>query len=151
MRASKIVALTNSLFARTETLTVRRVLTAEEVRSLPAAAFENPSTISLTDEEELFQRVTVDDLKAHRGTSAVIVGDHQPPVVHAWAHAINESLGNVGKTVTYTEPVKANPVNQTESLKDLVGDIHAGKVDALFILAATRPTMHPPILDLRMC
>ncbi len=50
------------------------------------------------------------------------------------AHAINANLGNVGKTVFYTDPVDANPVNQTESLKDLVADMRAGKVDLLVIL-----------------
>ena len=64
----------------------------------------------------------------------VIAGDHQPPAVHALAHAINQALGNVGKTVFYTDPVDANPVNQTESLKDLVADMRGGKVDMLIIL-----------------
>jgi MoCo/4Fe-4S cofactor protein with predicted Tat translocation signal len=74
------------------------------------------------------------DLQEHKGASVVIVGDHQPPAVHALAHAINESLGNVGKTVFYTEPVDANPVNRTESLKKLVQDMQGGKVDMLLIL-----------------
>src|ERR1700732_1442454 len=39
------------------------------------------------------------DLLAHRGSGLVIVGDHQPPSVHALAHAVNQVLGNVGKTV----------------------------------------------------
>ncbi len=47
---------------------------------------------------------------------------------------MNQALGNVGKTVFYTDPVDANPVNQTESLKDLVADMRAGKVDMLVIL-----------------
>src|SRR5207249_4920322 len=55
----------------------------------------------------------VRDLQAHRGSSLVIAGDSQPPVVHALAHAMNHALGNVGKTVVYTDPVEANPVNQT--------------------------------------
>ena len=70
----------------------------------------------------------------HQGSSVVIVGDHQPPAVHALAHAINAKLGNVGKTVFYTDPVDANPVNQTESIKDLVADMRGGKVDLLVIL-----------------
>ena len=64
----------------------------------------------------------------------MIAGDHQPPAVHALAHAINQTLGNVGKTVFYTDPVDANPINQTESLKDLVADMRAGKVDILLIM-----------------
>jgi len=74
------------------------------------------------------------DLQAHAGSSAVIVGDHQSPAVHALAHAINQKLGNVGKTVFYTDPVDANPVNRNESLKALVQDMRGGKVDLLLIL-----------------
>ncbi len=64
----------------------------------------------------------------------MLAGDHQPPVVHSLAHYVNERLGNVGKTVFYSDPVDANPVNQTESIKDLVADMNAGKVDLLIIL-----------------
>ena len=74
------------------------------------------------------------ELQSHRGSSVVIAGDHQPPAVHALAHAINQALGNIGKTVFYTDPVDANPVNQTASLKDLVADMRGGKVDILIIL-----------------
>ena len=76
----------------------------------------------------------ISDLNAHRGSSVVIAGDHQPPALHAVAHAINQFLGNVGKTVVYTDPVDANPVNQTESLRDLVADMRGGKVDMLIIM-----------------
>jgi MoCo/4Fe-4S cofactor protein with predicted Tat translocation signal len=84
------------------------------------------------------------DICAHRGSSIVIVGDHQSPSVHAIAHEINAQLGNVGKTVFYTDPVNANPVNQTESIKDLVADIHAGKVDLLVILGGN-PAYDAPV------
>ena len=74
------------------------------------------------------------DLHSRAGSSVIIVGDHLPPEVHAQAHRMNASLGNVGKTVFYTEPVSANPINQIESLKDLVADMRGGKVDLLVIL-----------------
>ena len=74
------------------------------------------------------------DLHAHQGSSVVIAGDHQPPAVHALAHAMNAKLGNVGKTVFYTDTVEANPANQAESIKDLVADMGGGKVDLLVIL-----------------
>src|ERR1700722_15216748 len=54
-----------------------------------------------------------------RGAGVVIPGDHQSPLVHALAHAMNQSRGNVGKTVFYTDTVNANPVNHTESIKYL--------------------------------
>jgi molybdopterin-containing oxidoreductase family iron-sulfur binding subunit len=74
------------------------------------------------------------DLLAHKGSSVVMVGDHQSPAVHALAHAMNQMLGNVGKTVFYTDPVDANPVNRNDSLHALVEDMRAGKVDLLLIL-----------------
>jgi MoCo/4Fe-4S cofactor protein with predicted Tat translocation signal len=81
-----------------------------------------------------FLQALAGDLSHRRGLSVVIAGDHQPPVVHAVTHAINQALGNVGQTVFYTDPVNANPINQTDSLKDLLADMYAGKVDMLFIL-----------------
>ena len=57
------------------------------------------------------------------------------------------TLGNVGKTVFYTDPVDANPVNQTESMKDLVADMHAGKVDLLIILGGNPAYDAPADLD----
>jgi molybdopterin-containing oxidoreductase family iron-sulfur binding subunit len=76
------------------------------------------------------------DLTAHRGSSIVIAGEQQPPVVHALAHAMNASLGNVGKTVEYTDPIEANPVNEFDSLKDLVADLQAGRAQVVIILDA---------------
>ena len=61
-----------------------------------------------------------EDLEAHRGASLVIVGDQQPPAVHALAHAINATLGNVGQSVRYSEPVEARPTNQTSEIAGLV-------------------------------
>jgi MoCo/4Fe-4S cofactor protein with predicted Tat translocation signal len=85
-------------------------------------------------DQQKFANAVLHDLRNHPGSSVVIAGDHQPPVVHALAHAINAKLGNVGKTVFYTDPVDTNPVNQFESVKDLVADMRGGKVDMLFIM-----------------
>jgi MoCo/4Fe-4S cofactor protein with predicted Tat translocation signal len=81
-----------------------------------------------------FMAAVEKDLENHRGTGLIIPGEHQPPLVHAIAHRMNEIFGNVGKTVFYTSPVDANPINQTESLRDLVADMRAGKVDMLVIM-----------------
>ncbi len=74
------------------------------------------------------------DLTDHQGAVVVVAGDHMPASVHAAAHLLNQRLGALGKTVFYTDPVDANPVNQIASLKELVADINAGKVDLLVIL-----------------
>jgi len=78
----------------------------------------------------------VDDLKKNRGSSIVIAGQHQPPVVHQICHEINAALGNVGSTVMYTEPLEVQPVVHLDSLKSLVDDMNSGKVKVLLILGA---------------
>ncbi len=74
------------------------------------------------------------DLAANRGASIVIAGDDQPPVVHALAMSINQSLGNIGSTITVTYPLEVTPVNQLESLRNLSNDMHRGAVKALIML-----------------
>jgi MoCo/4Fe-4S cofactor protein with predicted Tat translocation signal len=85
-------------------------------------------------DERAFAVSLVRDLASHRGSSIVVAGDHQPPAVHAVAHVINQALGNVGKTVFYTDPVDANPVVQNQSIETLVDDLRGGLVDLLVII-----------------
>ncbi|HEX3599880.1 MAG TPA: hypothetical protein VHU84_07035, partial [Lacipirellulaceae bacterium] len=89
---------------------------------------------AFSPEEHAFAVPVVRELDGHKGASVVIAGDHQPPAVHALAHAMNAALGNVGKTVFYSDPVLASTSNNNDSLKQLVGDMRAGKVDLLVIL-----------------
>src|SRR5262245_44910284 len=84
------------------------------------------------------------DLLAHRGASLVVAGEGQPPAVHALAHAMNEALGNVGRTVVYTDPVEGEPVDQIKSLTDLVTDLNAGRVDLLVIVGGN-PVYTAPV------
>ncbi len=83
---------------------------------------------------DLAAHAMIPDLMANRGSSLIIVGDHQPPAVHALAHAMNEKLGNIGKTVFYSDPVLVDTADHNGSLKTLVDDTRAGKVDLLIIL-----------------
>ena len=87
------------------------------------------------------------DLRSHGGSSLVIVGDHQPPIVHALGHYINQTQENIGKTVFYSDPIDANPINQNESIKELVSEINTGKVDLLVILGGNPAYDAPAELD----
>ncbi|MGZ4787029.1 MAG: TAT-variant-translocated molybdopterin oxidoreductase [Terriglobales bacterium] len=87
--------------------------------------------------------VVAKDLQAHRGRAVVVAGLNQPPAVHALAHVINEALGAVGSTVVYTDPIIANTEDQFASIKELVGEINAGKVDVL-VIAGTNPAYDAP-------
>ncbi len=64
----------------------------------------------------------------------MIAGEQQTPQVHAFAHAINQTLGNIGKTVVFTDPVEANPVDEIASIGGLVQDMRDGAVETLLIL-----------------
>ena len=84
------------------------------------------------------------ELQKNRGAGIVIVGESQPPIVHALAHQLNQTLGNSGSTVCYSASVEAQPVNQLESLRELVSEMNAGQVDLLLMLGGnpmfTAPT-----------
>jgi MoCo/4Fe-4S cofactor protein with predicted Tat translocation signal len=84
--------------------------------------------------EGKFLDALIQDLRKHPGSSIVVAGERQPPVVHALAHAINHALNNVGNTVIYTDPIEANPANQMQSLRELTNEMNAGAVDVLLIL-----------------
>ncbi|HEY8186768.1 MAG TPA: TAT-variant-translocated molybdopterin oxidoreductase [Pyrinomonadaceae bacterium] len=88
------------------------------------------------------------DLRGSKGASIVIAGREAPAVVHAMAHAMNDALGNVGKTVFYTDPVEANSVDQRQSLQELLNDIDGGRVDLLVIVGGN-PLYNTPV-DLKL-
>ncbi len=83
-----------------------------------------------------------EDLIENKGKSLVTVGRTQPQWVHELAFKINESLGNLGKTVSYkadgyTEyPNKAN-------FKNLASKIDSGSIETLIILAGN-PVYNAP-------
>ncbi|MGA7706423.1 MAG: TAT-variant-translocated molybdopterin oxidoreductase, partial [Acidobacteriaceae bacterium] len=87
-----------------------------------------------TPEQTAYLNAVVKDLKANSGKCLVIPGEQAAPGVHLAAIAMNQALGNVGKTVVYTETVNPMPTVEIDDLKQLVGDLNAGKVDWLIIL-----------------
>ena len=90
----------------------------------------------------------VRDLQQHKGASIVVAGENQPPMIHALAHAMNNALGNVGKTVFYTDPLEVNSVDHRQSLYDLIKDIDAGVVELLVIIGGN-PVYNTPA-DLKL-
>jgi molybdopterin-containing oxidoreductase family iron-sulfur binding subunit len=109
--------------------------TAELAKAVGVAGVETPA-YNWTDEQKKFLAALAKDLKAHAGKSAVIPGLYQDPSVAQLALAINDVLGNVGKTAFVTETVNPLPSDQIASMKALVSDLNAGKVDWLVILNA---------------
>ena len=87
-----------------------------------------------TPEQAKWVDALAHDLTAHRGASLVAAGDEQSPALHLLAHAMNRALGNHGRTVVFTDPIEAAPLDQGESLGQLVADMQAGQVETLLIL-----------------
>jgi molybdopterin-containing oxidoreductase family iron-sulfur binding subunit len=84
------------------------------------------------------------DLRAHAGASLVVAGETLSPAAQVLAHAINEKLGNAGKTVIATEAVEIDPVDHLQSISELVRDIRAGQVDLLVMLGGVNPVYTAP-------
>ena len=74
------------------------------------------------------------DLEHNRGLGLVVAGPRQPAPVHALAHWINEVLGNVGQTVSYTEP--AGDAGGPRGIAELAKAMAAGEVGTLVMLGA---------------
>lgn len=126
LRPSDIEAFTRALAAA---IGVQPTHAEEEVVQAP-----NPEWIT----------ALAKDLVQHRGASLVIPGVYQPPQIHALTHAINHALGNDGKTVIYTDPVEARPLDGLSSLRELVEEMQAGKVEVLVILGGN-PVYDAPV------
>jgi molybdopterin-containing oxidoreductase family iron-sulfur binding subunit len=108
----------------------RLAIKAGDIQSLTADLAAAVAGQSVGGKNAKWVTAVAKDLKASAGKSLVVVGEGQPAVVHALVAKINADLGNVGKTVSYIDPVVAT----AGSLEDLVTDINAGAVDMLFIL-----------------
>ena len=74
------------------------------------------------------------DLKSNHGKCVVVAGENHPD--HSLIHAINAALGAAGNTVIYTDPIEANPINESHSLEQLVSDMSGGHAQAVFIIGA---------------
>ena len=112
-----------------------------------AAGVPAPS-YAWTAEQQKFLAVLAKDLKASAGRSAVIAGLYQDASVAALALAINQALGNVGKTTLISsEPLNPLPSDQIGDMKALVADLNAGKVEWLVILNSNPIYSSPADLD----
>src|SRR5690349_2225765 len=88
----------------------------------------------LTADQQKWLDAAAADLMQHKGKCLVVPGVFQSANVTAIAHAMNAALGNVGQTISYIDPVEIDPVEHTQSIRQLVDDINAGQVQTLVIL-----------------
>ena len=140
-------------------LRLRSSLVAEFLSALAAEIFAagakappgTPSLLSslggreLSDRARTWAKVVAKDLVGKQGRSAVIVGERQPAHVHALAHLVNVSLGNLGTTLAF---VPRHEISGARGLAELVQAIEAGEVSTLLSLGVNPVFNAPGDLDL---
>jgi len=94
----------------------------------PAAAFLDDPKIAK------FLGVVEKDLLANRGRSVVLVGEQQPPEVHALAHRLNGLLGNVGGPVSYVPDFTADRPVHAAAIQELAKELEGNTVETLVVI-----------------
>ncbi len=85
----------------------------------------------------------IDDLKAAHGRALVHAGPDMTRESIALVHAVNEVLGGRDRTFDVLEPAEHAPVDQGESLRALVKDMHDARVETLVVIG-TNPVFTAP-------
>jgi MoCo/4Fe-4S cofactor protein with predicted Tat translocation signal len=87
------------------------------------------------------------DMVQSHGKAVVVIGDEQPPELHALGYAMNDALGSFGATLDLINPIQEGYDDQAHSLKSLTDDILSGKVRALFIVGGNPAYNAPSDID----
>ncbi len=74
------------------------------------------------------------DLVDYTGQSVILCGEKQPPEVHAAVHALNDRLGNIGKTITFTKLADEDRPGSMDAIKAFARQAKAGDFKSLIIL-----------------
>jgi molybdopterin-containing oxidoreductase family iron-sulfur binding subunit len=110
-------------------------------RQLAAAVGAGSPGAAARDDEARWVAAIAKDLQAHRGRSLVVAGDYQPAAVHAIARAMNDALGNVGTTVTYSAALEvASPAG---TIAELAQAMDENRVE-LLVISGGNPAFTAP-------
>ena len=103
------------------------------------------NSVRLTASEAAWTREAARALTAARERSLVTAGRFAPPQLRSLAAAINQTLGNIGRTCNIAPSLTFVP--QAGTFLDLVRDIEAGRVAALFVIGANPVHQSPGEVD----
>ena len=98
------------------------------------------------DHQRRWIKALAKDIYSNRGKSILVAGRQQPAVVHAIVYALNDKLGNIGKTVTYRLPVDTI-LPDRQQLASLIRQINNGEIETLVILGGNPAYDAPADLD----
>ena len=93
--------------------------------------------------DEIWLEALADDLLKNQGKSLIVAGRGQAPEVHALIFALNQALGNVGRTLEFL-PLKDALLPNRDDLKNLTQDMAEGRVETLIVIDAN-PAYDAPV------
>src|SRR5688572_23356264 len=114
--------------------------------SSPAAGGASPAGAGVTGVDPRWIDALAKDLLANRGKGLIVAGERQPAAVHAAVCALNTSLGNTGKTVSYFE-TKDAALPSVGALASLVSAMNGGTIKTLVVLGGNPVFDAPADLD----
>ena len=126
----------------------RLAIRSSEIETLAAGIAAAVSGTAANGERSQWINAVAKDLLAAKGRSLIVVGEHQPPAVHALAAALNDTLGNVGTTINYVEPIEGTGPGGPATLEELIDDANHDRVDLLFIFGVNPSFTAPPQMNL---
>ena len=128
----------------------RRCAGAVEAVAAQIATALGVSHALVKDEDAAARQAFVDaivaDLKANQGRSAVVAGAGCSEIVRQLALAVNNRLGNLGKTIFHYDAVDSDDLKlyrRGQPSRNWSGRIHAGEVGTLLILGGN-PVYNAP-------
>ncbi len=124
---------------------------AGAMTAVPSRVRDAASQHGVSADEAEWVRQAARDLANRSGAGLILAGDRQPPVVHALAYLMNAALGNLGRTLFFTEPVLPVPGVHPGLIpfETLVDEMRGGRVDTLLTFD-TNPCYGAPA-DLDFC
>lgn len=84
--------------------------------------------------QNVFIKALASDLAKFQGTGLIYAGHRQPAAVHARVHRLNAQLGNLGKTVVFTEETNPERAPYVEAIAELATEMREGSIETLLIL-----------------
>ena len=121
MQSTKISEFTSALAYELDSLGVK------------VSTLDSVPRIELSSTTRKWLGAVAKDLTRTAGESLIVAGRRQPKQVHALVYALNSALGNIGKTIEYTEPKDLQSSDRT-SFAELAKKLNVGDFNTVVIL-----------------
>jgi len=133
-RADHRQAVAGSAIPRLLAKLARELVANHNLALSEQAANLEPAFGPVSSEGDAFVTGLAVDLMSHRGSGVILVGPSQAPEVHALAAVLNQALGGVGNTVSYTEASDPERPSHMQAIADLAASVASGEIETLLIL-----------------